>query len=216
MNTLFKFYYQVWVFMAIASAFGLLWVASRWRPMALVGKLARASWWIICIVLLMGSMLYPIAATISFIHHSGYEPTLNGLAFLEKSNPSEYEAIEWLNREVDGAPVIVEASKDEGFEAFRISSRTGLPTILGSPGRERLWRGSDILFRGRVEDINRIYQSEDIGEVQKLLEKYGVTYVYVGAREREQYGGVVGERFAMFMDVAFKDEGVIIFKVRGE
>jgi YYY domain-containing protein len=216
MNTMFKFYYQVWVFMAIASAFGLYWVASRWRPMALVGKLARASWWVVCVVLIASSLLYPIAATISFIHHETYEPTLNGLAFLEKWEPSEYEAIEWLNREVDGAPVIVEASKDEGFEAFRISSRTGLPTILGSPGRERLWRGSDILFRGRVEDIDRIYQNEDIGEVQKLLEKYGVTYVYVGAREREQYGGVVGERFAMFMDVAFKNEGVTIFKVRGE
>ena len=216
MNTMFKFYYQVWVFMAIASAFGLYWVASRWRPMALVGKLARASWWVVCVVLIASSLLYPIAATISFIHHETYEPTLNGLAFLEKWEPSEYEAIEWLNREVDGAPVIVEASKDEGFEAFRISSRTGLPTILGSPGKERLWRGSDILFRGRVEDIDRIYQNEDIGEVQKLLEKYGVTYVYVGAREREQYGGVVGERFAMFMDVAFKNEGVTIFKVRGE
>jgi len=216
MNTMFKFYYQVWVFMAIASAFGLYWVASRWRPMALVGKLARASWWVVCVVLIASSLLYPIAATISFIHHETYEPTLNGLAFLEKWEPSEYEAIEWLNREVDGAPVIVEASKDDGFESFRISSRTGLPTILGSPGKERLWRGSDILFRGRVEDIDRIYQNEDIGEVQKLLEKYGVTYVYVGAREREQYGGVVGERFAMFMDVAFKNEGVTIFKVRGE
>jgi uncharacterized membrane protein len=216
MNTMFKFYYQVWVFMAIASAFGLYWVASRWRPMALVGKLARASWWVVCVVLIASSLLYPIAATISFIHHETYEPTLNGLAFLEKWEPSEYEAIEWLNREVDGAPVIVEASKDDGFESFRISSRTGLPTILGSLGKERLWRGSDILFRGRVEDIDRIYQNEDIGEVQKLLEKYGVTYVYVGAREREQYGGVVGERFAMFMDVAFKNEGVTIFKVRGE
>jgi YYY domain-containing protein len=214
MNTMFKFYYQVWVFMAIASAFGLYWVTSRWRPMALVGKLARASWWIICIVLLIGSMLYPIAATISFIHHSGYEPTLNGLAFLEKSNPSEYEAIEWLNREVDGAPVIVEASKDEGFEAFRISSRTGLPTILGSPGKERLWRGSDILFRGRVEDIDRIYQSDDISEVRKLLQKYDITYIYVGAREQWQYGNDLGKNFASFMDVAFGNEGVTIYKVR--
>ncbi len=214
MNTMFKFYYQVWVFMAIASAFGLYWVASRWRPMALVGKLARASWWVVCVVLIASSLLYPIAATISFIHHETYEPTLNGLAFLEKWEPSEYEAIEWLNREVDGAPVIVEASKDEGFEAFRISSRTGLPTILGSPGKERLWRGSDILFRGRVEDIDRIYQSDDISEVRKLLEKYDVTYIYVGAREQWQYGNDVGKNFASFMDVAFGNEGVTIYKVR--
>jgi len=49
-----------------------------------------------------------------------------------------------------------------------------------------------------------------------LLEKYDVTYVYVGNLEREQYGVDVGQKFASFMDVAFENEGVTIYQVREE
>ncbi|MCK4723870.1 MAG: hypothetical protein KAT75_11215, partial [Dehalococcoidia bacterium] len=216
MNTLFTFYYQVWVFMALASAFGLYWLASRWRPATILKKLPFASWWAVCAVLVAGSLIYPIAATITFTDSFGREATLNGLAFVERSRPSEYEAIQWLNSEVDGAPVIVESPKGDWPEVFRVSSRTGLPTILGDAGKQRLWRGSDILFRGREEDINLIYQSDDMAQVQQLLEKYEVTYVYVGYLEREHFGNEVAEKFADFMDVAFENEGVTIFKVRDE
>ena len=215
MNTMFKFYYQVWVFMALASTFGLYWLAAQWRPATLLRKLGRASWWAVCAVLVASSLIYPIATTITFTGSFGGEPTLNGLAFVERSNPAEYEAIQWLNSNVKGAPVIVEAAgEDLGEGYFQISGRTGLPTVLGPSGKERLWRGSDILFRGRREDINLIYQSEDVSQVQELLEKYEVSYVYVGHLEREKYGDEVGEKFADFMDVAFENEGVIIYRVR--
>jgi len=219
MNTVFKFYYQAWLLLAIASAFILYFVSSRWRPATLLRKLSVASWWVVCVVLVAGSLIYPVAATITFT--DGFrgdvgEPTLDGLAFVQRSNPSEYEAIAWLNSEVDGAPVIVEATGGWFTDYYRVSARTGLPTILGCPGHERQWRGSDILFQGREDDINLIYESEDINEVQELLEKYEVTYVYVGHLEREQYGDEVAEKFADFMDVAFENEGVTIFKVREE
>ncbi|MFQ5988250.1 MAG: hypothetical protein ACE5H6_05325, partial [Dehalococcoidia bacterium] len=146
----------------------------------------------------------------------GGEPTLDGLAFAERTNPAEYEAIEWLNSNVGGAPVIVEAAGGYFTNYFRVSARTGLPTILGSPGHELQWRGSYVLFEGREEDIHLIYESEDMGEVEETLEKYNVTYVYVGHLEREQYGMEVGEKFADFMDVVFENEGVTIYKVREE
>ena len=212
MNTMFKLYYQAWVFLAIGSAFGLYWLGSRWRPVTIPRKLARASWWVVCVLLIVGSCVFPIAATITFTGGFSGEPTLNGLAFTQQSHPSEYEAIEWLNSEVDGAPVIVEAIGGWHVEYFRISARTGLPTIIGSPGHENLWRGSD--FPERQEDVNLIYQSDDIGEVQGLLEKYDVTYVYVGYLERLEYGDEVGESFADFMDVVFENEGVTIYEVR--
>ena len=214
MNTMFKLYYQVWVFMAIASAFALYWLGPRWRLATMPRKLARASWWGICILLIAGSLIYPVTATITMSDSFGGEPTLNGLAFVERSNPSEYEAIGWLNSDVKGAPVIVEAAGGYFTDYFRVSARTGLPTILGCPGHEFVWRGSD--FPERQEDVNLIYESEDIGEVQELLEKYDVTYVYVGHVEREQYGDEVGKKFAAFLDVAFKNEGVTIYKVREE
>ena len=217
MNTVFKLYYQAWLLLAIASAFSLYFIGSRWRPATLPRKLARVSWWLVCAVLVVGSLIYPIAATITFT--DGFradvgEPTLDGLAFVQRSNPSEYEAIAWLNSEVSGAPVIVEATGGYFTDYFRVSARTGLPTILGCPGHELQWHGSEALFLGREEDINLIYESEDISQVQGLLGKYQVTYVYIGHLEREQYGDAVGEKFADFMDVAFENEGVTIYKVR--
>jgi len=217
MNTVFKFYYQAWLLLAIASAFSLYFIGSRWRPATLPGKLSMASWWVVCALLILGSLIYPVAATITFTDgfRAGVgEPTLDGLAFVQRSNPSEYEAIAWLNSEVAGAPVIVEAAGGYFTDYFRVSARTGLPTILGCPGHERQWHGSDILFQGREQDVNLIYESEDISQVQGLLEKYDVTYVYIGHLERERYGDEVGQKFAGFMDVAFNNEGVTIYKVR--
>ena len=170
----------------------------------------------LCALLIAGSLIYPIAATLTMTNAFGVEPTLDGLAFVERTNPAEYEAIKWLNSNVGGAPVIVEAAGGYFTDYFRVSARTGLPTILGSPGHELQWRGSYLPFEGREEDINLIYESEDIGEVEETLEKYSVTYVYVGDLEREQYGMEVGERFEDFMDVVFENEGVTIYKVREE
>jgi uncharacterized membrane protein len=214
MNTMFKIYYQVWVFMAIASAFGLYWLGSRRWPINNVKKIIRASWWAVCALLIAGSLIYPVAATIDFTNGFGGDPTLNGLAFLERNNPSEYEAIAWLNAEVGDAPVIVEAIDGDCTNYSRVSSRTGLPTILGCPGHQSLWRGSD--FPERREDINLIFNSKDINLVDELLVKYNATYVYVGHLERAQYGDEVAKKFTAFMDMAFENEGVTIYKVREE
>jgi uncharacterized membrane protein len=91
-----------------------------------------------------------------------------------------------------------------------------LPTILGSPHHELQWRGSAGDWAEREHDINLIYESLDIGQVETLLEKYDVTYVYVGDLERQQYGERVGEKFVHFMDVVFENEGVTIYQVRGD
>jgi len=216
MNTVFKLYFQVWVFFAIASAFGLYYLGRRWSAATTLRKLARHSWWGVCALLIACSLIYPVAATITMTDSFGREPTLDGLAFVEQSNPSESEAIKWLNDNVGGAPVIVEAAGGYFTDYFRVSARTGLPTILGCPSHELQWRGSDRDFRGREKDINLIYQSENISQVETLLEKYDVTYIYVGHLEREQYGMDVGEKFGDFMDVAFENEGVTIYQVGEE
>ncbi len=216
MNTVFKIYYQAWVLFAIASAFGLYYLGRRWSAATIPRKLARYSWWGVCALLIACSLIYPVAATITMTDSFGREPTLDGLAFVEQSNPSESEAIKWLNDNVGGAPVIVEAAGGYFTDYFRVSARTGLPTILGCPSHELQWRGSDRDFRGREENINLIYQSEDVGQVESLLEKYDVAYVYVGYLEREQYGMDVGEKFGDFMDVVFENEEVAIYQVREE
>jgi YYY domain-containing protein len=203
-TTVYKLYYQAWVLIAIASAFGMYLLVSRWRPATVVRKSVRASWWVVCVLLVVGCCIYPVAATLYKTNAFGGAPTLDGIAFVEGANPSEYEAIKWLNSEVEGAPVIVEAWGGGGhyYGYLRVSAYTGLTGLLPT------WR----------HDVETIYRSEDIDEVQELLEKHNVTYVYVGHLERAQYGDEVGERLAtfIFMDVIFENEGVTIYQVKEE
>jgi uncharacterized membrane protein len=85
---------------------------------------------------------------------------------------------------------------------------------LGWEQHEWIWRGSDRDLKGRRDDVNLIYVSSDLNQVKSLLEKYNVTFVYVGTLERASYGPDVGGSFESFMNVAFSNEGVTIFKVK--
>jgi len=214
MNTIFKLYYQAWVLLAIVSAYSLYYFAARLRGVGMGRQLARYAWWGILVVLVACSLIYPVAATWSKSGAFVGSPALNGLAFVERTNPAEYEAIRWLDENVDGSLIVVEATGGEYSEYGRVAARTGLPTLLGWAGHEVQWRGTDRDFRGRAEEIDQIYQSKDRAKVDSLLEKYSVTYVYVGHLERAKYGQEAGEHLATFMDVAFENEGVTIYQVR--
>ncbi len=219
MNTVFRFYYQAWVLLSIASAFGLFYIYRKWQVSRVTGRIVKSIWWGVVVLLIIGASIYPIAATVSRTNAFSSNPTLDGLAYLKASNPSEYEAIAWLNANIDGAPVVLEAVGDAYSEYARVSECTGLPTVIGWEQHERHLRGwtspgSDVGLQGRREDVKFMYQSDDVDQVKTLLSKYNVAFVYVGNLERASYGSDAGKQFASFMDVAFENEGVTIYEVR--
>jgi uncharacterized membrane protein len=67
---------------------------------------------------------------------------------------------------------------------------TGNPTLLGWDFHERQWRGAayDRLTAGRPEALDQIYRGARAEDLPKLLDKWAVDYVYVGALERRKYG----------------------------
>ncbi|MFH1487262.1 MAG: DUF2298 domain-containing protein [Chloroflexota bacterium] len=208
MNTVFKFYYQAWVLLAIASAFGSYYIV------LMVHRAVLSGWLVLAAIVLVASLVFPVTATYSKTSFFGREPTLDGLAHFQASNPAEYEAIQWLSHNTRGAPVIVEATGGEYSQYGRVSTYTGLPTLLGWAGHEIQWRGSAAPFAGRAEDIATIYQSEDMNLVASLLKKYNVSYVYVGRLETGNYGTVALDRFKDVLDVAFRNQAVTIYRVR--
>ena len=181
-------------------------------------KVGVGVWWTVCLLLVVGSFIYPLAATLSMTQEFSLKPTLDAIYFDKQSHPGDYDAIMWLNSEVGGAPVIIEATGSGGsysLSYFRVSSRTGLPTIIGLVSYERLWRQDmDEVFASRTEDVDLIYTSNDSTPVQALLDKYGVTFVYVGYLERAKYGESVGTKFSGFMDIAYENSEVVIYRVR--
>ena len=106
-----------------------------------------------------------------------------------------------------------EATGGDYSEYGRISSSTGLPTILGWKGHELQWRGSSRLYEGREEDVATIYGSESEDEVRRILEKYQVRYVYEGQREKMTYGTINLAHFDNLLRIAFTGQGVIIYEI---
>ena len=230
MNTVFKIYYQSWLLLALAAPYGLYyWRSHRpGRGQGAGGERSRArlpvrlgyyAWLGGISVLLAASLYYSVGAVLDRTgvlarDHRFGDNTLNGLKFVRDQDPGEYHAIQWLR---DDAPWgrIVEAVGDDYSDFGRVSSSTGLPTVLGWKGHELQWRGSSGPFAGREDDVGRIYQSSDGEEVSRLLEGYGVRYVYLGQRERATYGGDHLDGFGCFLRTAFAGDGVIIYEFPG-
>ena len=223
MNTIFKFYFQAWVLMAIASAFAVYWLGhrtQRLRPAETAMQVAfRVGFW----GLFALGMVYPVLGNISRAGHFERigdldpRPTLDGTIYLAASHPDDYAAIAWLNKEVDDSPVLLEKPGTGGSSYVyegRVSALTGLPTLLGWAGHENQWRGSYEIPSAREPDIETIYNTLDPQTAMALLGKYNITFVYVGPLERSAYDPRALEKFGQFMDVVYQNEGVKIYKVR--
>ncbi len=228
MNTVFKIYYQAWLLLALAGAYGLyFWRSHRPRvgpgPDGHTGlgrwalRLGDYAWIAAVALLLVASAYYPVGAVLDRTGllrpgHTLEDNTLDGLRFIQAGNPGEYAAIRWLRDEASWGR-IVEAVGDDYSDYGRISAATGLPTVLGWKGHELQWRGSSRSFEGREEDVARIYESDDAEEVRQLLEWYDVRYVYLGRRERAEYGGAHLAGFGSFLKTANEWEGVVIYEL---
>jgi YYY domain-containing protein len=223
MNTVFKFLYQAWILLALASAYSLYAVVGRRVAGVRVALGLPRTVYAVCAVLLMlCGTFYPVMAFYTKANQFQGEATLDGMAYLKAGAPDEYNAIQWLSRNVKGAPVILEVVGGQYSEYGRVSAHTGLPTVLGWAGHEIQWRGDSKGWEAREGDVNRIYATTDVNEAKSLLAKYNVTYLYVGRLERDtrqadgkaKYDATALGKFATFMDVAYQQGSVTIYRTR--
>lgn len=211
MNTVFKFYYQAWVLLALASAFALSRLASRATPLGL-----KIPVLLVTGLLALGGLWYPVAAAPSKVDGFARDatpeglvlrPSLEGLGYLRRDRPADMKAIEWLRANVRPDAVVVEASggsySPEG--AGRVSMSTGNPTLLGWDFHERQWRGNegyDALAAMRPAVLDQIYRTAQPSELWDVLDAWRVDYVFVGGLERSRYG--VSEVALGRLDAALK------------
>ena len=210
MNTVFKFYFQAWVLLALVAAFAVYYVSKNLRGLPALG------WQIIMVVLVAGGMVYPILATLNKANNfQSEEPTLNGIEWISRQRPGDYAAIEWLRENAFDGSVILEAP-GSGYAAYqytgRVSAMTGLPTLLGWGGHQSQWRGNYDEPARREPDIDLLYNTSDLRQTQELLDKYNITYVYVGPLERERYSPQGLSKFDQIMTVVFQQDDVTIYK----
>ncbi len=201
MNTVFKFYLQAWTMLSISAAAALFWLlpaVPSWP------RTRRNFWQTGLILLVLGAALYPVLAGTDKIKDrmSAAAPnTLDGMAYMKSSYYSEsgvdmdlsedYRAIQWMQRNVQGSPVIVEANSFDLYRWFnRFTIYTGLPGVVGWDWHERQQRA--ILpgewVSNRVNEIEQFYTIDSRDQAEKFLKKYNVQYIVVGQLERAKYG----------------------------
>jgi uncharacterized membrane protein len=126
--------------------------------------------------------------------------TLNGMAFMEYATYSDswgamelaqdYRAIRWMQENVSGSPVIVEANLRNLYRwGSRFSNYTGLPGVVGWEWHQQQQRA--ILpgnwVSDRIAEIDNFYLTTDWQGASDFLRKYNVRYIILGQQERGLY-----------------------------
>jgi len=182
MNSIFKFYFQAWVMLGCANAYGLWWFwqnrISKTVAIALSG---------LAVLLISAGMIYPSMAFYSRVNGFHSNPNLDGASGIALNNPEDWAAIQWLQQnasQVDHIPIILEAPGASYTYEGRISAFTGFPAVLGWAIHESQWRGNYDEQGKREPDIITIYTTRDMGMTLDLLKKWQVDYVILGSVER--------------------------------
>jgi YYY domain-containing protein len=243
MNTVFKFYMQVWVMLSVVggAAFAWAWpaVSQRW------GQTGRRVWQVSLGILVAAALLYPILATRAKwqVRMSEEAPTtLDGMVFMKTTEYGDtswdgrpttisleydYDALRWMQQNIEGSPVIAEgySHNQPGFSTYRtITSRvamyTGLPAIVGWDWHQRQQRAvvPGTLVSERVADVNLLYSTADVNQAMAILDKYGVKYVYAGQLEWVYYEPQGLLKFDQMVNMGllrevYRNSGVSIYEV---
>ena len=191
MNTVFKFYIQVWILWAALAAYAVGWLAERWRRRPDGGGLGALAWRAAFGLLLASGLVYTVTAAKAKIadrfhpaygmpeevrenYEANYRPGLSGIAYMDYAYYAEgdralalgrdWPAMRWLLENVEGSPTILEAYNYNGGYRWgsRYSIYTGLPTVIGWDWHQKQQRNA---VGGWVVDE----RTRDVGEIYNTI-----------------------------------------------
>ncbi|MBN1121274.1 MAG: hypothetical protein JXJ17_09350 [Anaerolineae bacterium] len=214
-NTIFKFYYAAWILFSVAAAYAIN-VLGRQKNRAL-----RTVFIGVTVMFVLMGLVYPVLSipekTGLYDWTADRHPTLDGIDYIRERYPNDYAAIQWLNDHATEDDIVLEAVGGAYSYYGRVSGSTGVPTLMGWSNHERQWRGPryEDYAGTRIEDAAEIYNTTSAARAQELIERYGITYVFVGSLERSpEYASPVGlAKFDRLYPVAFESDGAIIYRV---
>ena len=233
MNTIFKLYTNVWLLLGGTAVYSVYFInkilsdTPGWKLF----------WKIVVGFFIAAGFFFPLGATGERIRNCRNTPhmpySLDGIEYLTHRPPDnqwvewrwdqdDWRAIEWINTNIPGRPVILEAgnmAKHDGSEsaayhwASRISTFTGLPIPVGWANHEAGWRNDQVEPYQRKRDTDLLYQTTNLNAAIHLLNKYDIRYVYIGRIERDRYPAEGLEKFSRLGELVYSDGPVAIWKV---
>ncbi len=207
-NTMFKLGYQAFIMLSICSGYIIYNFYNHYK----LYKLYKLYNFLLFILLFLVS-IYPFFSIRSYFNSLKEYKGLYGLSYLNKQRPDDYQTILWFNQNVKGQQVILEAVGDSYTQFSRISANTGLPTVLGWPVHEWLWRGSYAEPGKRVEEVSNAYTGGTLEKTKLFLKKYKIKYVVIGDMERQKYPAINENKFAKLGKVVYEFGGTRVYKI---
>lgn len=230
MNTVFKFYLQAWTLFALASGAAFAWTLAdyhKWLP-----KWATL-WETGLMLLVVGAFSFTMMGTLDKVRDrwtADAPHTLDSMAYMPYAQyadfdrlmtlDEDYRAIRWMQENIQGSPVIVEANTVEYHWGTRYTIYTGLPGVVGWNWHQRQQRAllGGLQVEQRVTEVHNFYNTPDAFAARDFLKKYGVRYIIVGQLERAEYapdGIAKFERMDGWLwREVYRDGQTVIYEVR--
>ena len=233
MNTVFKFYLQSWTFLSISSGIFLVDLFQRKQE---IMKFERNKVWNWSFAfLLISVLLFSILGSLDKITDRISLDTpisLDGMDFMkysiyvENGYPMElnqdYNVIRWMQDNIKGTPVILEANVPEYRWGNRYSIYTGLPSVIGWNWHQRQQRAvnpGDWIFK-RIDSVSNFYNTPKIEEAAGVLKNYEVKYFIVGQLERAVYEASGIDKFVNsgtnIWEPVYRYQDTVVYKVNQE
>jgi len=228
MNTVFKFYYQAWTLFAISSGAILVWIFRDYAKLSQAWKMVFELGFLI---LLGGALLFTMTATFDKARDRMSEDTeftFDSMTFMKTATywdkqefklAEDYAGIRWMQENVSGSPVIIEANTPEYRWGSRYSIYTGLPGVVGWNWHMRQQRAitPSTWVTERVDQVADFYQTENVDGALAMIRKYDIRYIIVGDLERIYYqpnGLAKFEKFdGVYWKKVFQEGDSIIYEV---
>jgi YYY domain-containing protein len=233
MNTIFKLYLQAWMMFAVSAAAAFGWLLPAFTQWRLKWRVIYQTGFY---VLLAGVFMFTLTAStdkISDRMNPDAPNTLDAMEFMAHTQhwdgqimdlSEDYRAIRWMQDNIEGSPVIVEANCTEYRWCTRYTIYTGLPGVVGWNWHQRQQRGIfSIQVQDRVNEVGNFYATTDVNLALNFLKKYDVQYIVVGQLERNVYPALLdapdglakfAEYEGEYWDVVYQELNTTIYQVK--
>jgi len=229
MNTVFKIYLQAWVMFALSAGVCFGWLVKSIRYWHF--RLAFV-WQVILFSLLTSALLFTVMGTRDKINDRmapEAPKSLDGMVFMADATyydmgkemvlEEDYLAIQWMQDNIDGSPVILEGQAYEYRWGNRFTIYTGLPGVVGWNWHQRQQRAilQNSIVQERVDAVNLFYTTEEKAYVVDFLDTYDVSYIILGQLERIFYTGPGLDKFELYENLlweeVYQNGDTIIYRV---